>query len=123
MQNKEGIFSYHELHQLRDFCNDCAKEDKRIYEQRKKNSSYMPEDKKPEPFKKANSSSISYNNNKNGQNQGGHQIQNNSQGNIKGKKVNNHSYNSNYNNNGKMQFNYSKMNSDTFKNRVKMYEQ
>ena len=123
MQNKEGIFSYPELNQLKDFCNECAKEDRRIYEQRKKNSSYMPEDKKPQPIKNSNPPSYqvsnqSYNNNNYyGQNKGGYQVQNNYQGNAKSKNTNNN-YN---NNNNNMKFSNSMMNGDTFDKRLKMF--
>ena len=47
MKNKEGILSSHELNQLKDFCNNCAKEDKKIW-RKKKNPSYVPIDKKPD---------------------------------------------------------------------------
>ena len=123
MQNKEGIFSYPELNQLKDFCNECAKEDRRIYEQRKKNSAYMPEDKKPEAIKKPNPSSYqvsnqSYNNNNYyGQNNKDYQNQNNYQSNSKSKNTTNN----NYNNNNNMHFGHSMMNGDTFDKRVKMF--
>ena len=51
MQNKEGIFSFNELLKLKDFCNNCAKEDKEIHEKRKYNPSFVPKEKKPEPAK------------------------------------------------------------------------
>ena len=126
MQNKEGIFSFHELSQLKDFCNMCAKEDRKIYEQRKKNSYYKPEDKKTEPIKmsKPTSNQISYksnNNNKYGQNQVSYQIKYNYKGNGKEKKVNNFKNSNNYNY-GQKQSNNSKMNSETFKNRIKMFD-
>ena len=121
MQNKEGIFSYPELNQLKDFCNECEKEDRRIYEQRKKNSSYMPEDKKPQPIKNSNPPSYEvsnqdYNNNYYGQNNKNYQVQNNYQGNAKSKNTNN-----NYNNNNNMKFANSMMNGDTFDKRLKMF--
>ena len=122
MQNKEGIFSYPELNQLKDFCNECAKEDRRIYEQRKKNSSYMPEDKNSQIIKNSNPPSYqvsnqSYNNNNYyGQKSEGYQIQNNNQGNAKSKNTNN-----NYNNSNNIQFANSMMNGDTFDKRVKMF--
>ena len=125
MQNKEGIFSFHELSQLKDFCNKCAKEDRKIYEQRKKNSYYKPEDKKTEPIKisKPTSNQVPYksNNNKYGQNQVSHQIKYNYKGNAKEKKVNNFNYSNNHNY-GQKQSNNSKMNSETFKNRIKMFD-
>ena len=126
MQNKEGIFSFYEITQLRDFCNDCAKEDRRIYEERKKNASYMPEDNKSEPIKETNPPSYQISNNtyntnyKYENNNGGSETQYNYQGNETGYKISNNNYN--YNNN--MQYNYySQMNPNTFKNRVKMFEQ
>ena len=126
MQNKEGIFSFHELSQLKDFCNMCAKEDRKIYEQRKKNSYYKPEDKKTEPIKisKPTSNQVPYksnNNNKYGQNQVSYQIKYNYKGNAKEKKVNNFNYSNNHNY-GQKQSNNSKMNSETFKNRIKMFD-
>ena len=63
MQNKEGIFSFNELLKLKDFCNNCAKEDKKIHEKRKVNPSYVPEDKKPEPIKKMKAPSYQVSNN------------------------------------------------------------
>ena len=51
MKNKEGIFSFKELSKLKDFCNNCAKEDKEIHEKRKNNPFYAPKEKKPEPVK------------------------------------------------------------------------
>ena len=121
MQNKEGIFSYPELNQLKDFCYECAKEDRRIYEQRKKNSSYMPEDKKTQPIKNSNPPSYEvsnqdYNNNYYGPNNKNYQVQNNYQGNAKSKNTNN-----NYNNNNNMKFANSMMNGDTFDKRLKMF--
>ena len=65
MQNKEGIFSFNELLKLKDFCNNCAKEDKKIHEKRKVNPSYVPEDKKPEPIKKMKAPSYQVSNNNN----------------------------------------------------------
>ena len=126
MQNKEGIFSFHELSQLKDFCNMCAKEDRKIYEQRKKNSYYKPEDKKTETIKmsKPTSNQVSYkssNNNKYGKNQVSYQIKYNYKGNAKEKKVNNFNYSNNHNY-GQKQSNNSKMNSETFKNRIKMFD-
>ena len=68
MQNKEGIFSLHELNQLKNFCDNCAKEDKKIYEERKKNPSYVPIDKKPEiPSHKINNNKIGNKSNNNNQ--------------------------------------------------------
>ena len=32
MKNNEGIFSFQEFSTLKDFCNNCAKEDKEIHE-------------------------------------------------------------------------------------------
>ncbi len=110
MQNKEGIFSLPELSQLKDFCDNCAKEDRKIYEQRKKNSSFIPEDKKPEAIKKTNINS--YNNNKNN---------NKYKENIKVKSAYNNS-NNNINNKSQGQQNKSRMNPDTFKRRLKMFE-
>ena len=105
MQNKEGIFSLPELSQLKDFCDNCAKEDRKIYEQRKKNSSFIPEDKKPEAIKKTNINSY---NNKYKEN-------------IKVKSAYNNS-NNNINNKSQGQQNKSRMNPDTFKIRLKMFE-
>ena len=51
MKNNEGIFSFKELNKLKDFCNNCAKEDKEIHEKRKYNPSFVPKEKKPEPVK------------------------------------------------------------------------
>ena len=110
MQNKEGIFSLPELSQLKDFCDNCAKEDRKIYEQRKKNSSFIPEDKKPEAIKKTNINS--YNNNKNN---------NKYKENINVKSAYNNS-NNNINNKSQGQQNKSRMNPDTFKRRLKMFE-
>ena len=69
MQNKEGIFSLHELNQLKNFCDNCAKEDKKIYEERKKNPSYVPIDKKPEipSYKNINNNKIGNKSNNNNQ--------------------------------------------------------
>ncbi len=111
MQNKEGIFSLPELSQLKDFCDNCAKEDRKIYEQRKKNSSFIPEDKKPEAIKKTNINSYN-NNNKNN---------NKYKENIKVKSAYNNS-NNNINNKSQGQQNKSRMNPDTFKRRLKMFE-
>ena len=111
MQNKEGIFSLPELSQLKDFCDNCAKEDRKIYEQRKKNSSFIPEDKKPEAIKKTNINSYN-NNNKNN---------NKYKENIKVKSAYNNS-NNNINNKSQGQQNKSRMNPDTFKIRLKMFE-
>ena len=111
MQNKEGIFSLPELSQLKDFCDNCAKEDLKIYEQRKKNSSFIPEDKKPEAIKKTNINSYN-NNNKNN---------NKYKENIKVKSAYNNS-NNNINNKSQGQQNKSRMNPDTFKRRLKMFE-
>ena len=44
-----GVFSFQELDKLKDFCKDCAKENKEIEEKRKKDPSYVPEEKQPEP--------------------------------------------------------------------------
>ena len=87
---------------------------KGIISERKKNSSYMPEDKKPQPIKNSNPPSYEvsnqdYNNNYYGQNNKNYQVQNNYQGNAKSKNTNN-----NYNNN-------SMMNGDTFDKRLKMF--
>ena len=127
MQNKEGIFSFHELSQLKDFCNKCAEEDRKIFEQRKKNSFYKPEDKKPEPLKKAkplsNQVSHTSNNNKFIRNQINHQNNYNNKDKIKEKKVNNiKSNNSNNYNYNQKQSNNSKRISESFKNRIKMFE-
>ena len=111
MQNKEGIFSLPELSQLKDFCDNCAKEDRKIYEQRKKNSSFIPEDKKPEAIKKTNINSYN-NNNKNN---------NKYKENLKVKSAYNNS-NNNINNKSQGQQNKSRMNPDTFKRRLKMFE-
>ena len=111
MQNKEGIFSLPELSQLKDFCDNCAKEDRKIYDQRKKNSSFIPEDKKPEAIKKTNINSYN-NNNKNN---------NKYKENIKVKSAYNNS-NNNINNKSQGQQNKSRMNPDTFKRRLKMFE-
>ena len=111
MQNKEGIFSLPELSQLKDFCDNFAKEDRKIYEQRKKNSSFIPEDKKPEAIKKTNINSYN-NNNKNN---------NKYKENIKVKSAYNNS-NNNINNKSQGQQNKSRMNPDTFKRRLKMFE-
>ena len=126
MQNKEGIFSFYEISQLRDFCNDCAKEDRRIYEERKKNASYMTEYKESEPIKETNPPSYqisnnTYNSNYNYVNNNtGAQTQYNYKGNGQGYQISNNNYN--YNSN--MQFNYySKMDPNTFQNRVRMFEQ
>ena len=105
MQNKEGIFSLPELSQLKDFCDNCAKEDRKIYEQRKKNSSFIPEDKKPEAIKKTNINSFN----------------NKCKENIKVKSAYNNS-NNNINNKSQGQQNKSRMNPDTFKRRLKMFE-
>ena len=90
MQNKEGIFSFRELSQLKDFCNKCAEEDRKIFEQRKKNSFYKPENKKPEPLKEAkppsNQVSHTSNNNKFLKNQINHQNNYNNKDKIKEKK-------------------------------------
>ena len=51
MKNNEGIFSFQELSKLKDFCNNCAKEDKEIHEKRKYNPSFVPKEKKPDPVK------------------------------------------------------------------------
>ena len=99
MQNKEGIFSFSELSKLRDFCNDCAKEDKKIYEARKKNPSYVPKEEKPEPIKKTKMSSYKNNNN----NYGNAKIQKNY---INIPKSNNNS----------------KKYSESFQNKLKMFE-
>ena len=115
MHNNEGIFSFHELSQLRDFCNNCAKEDKRIHEQRKINSSYVPEDNEPKQIKKVTKTNNNKINNINKSNSNV-KIKNNYQENLKPKKVN-----VNYNDSHKHNYN-SKMNSDTFKNRLKMFE-
>ena len=127
MQNKEGIFSFHELSQLKDFCNKCAEEDRKIFEQRKKNSFYKPEDKKPEPLKKekppSNQVSHTSNNNKFIKNQINHQNNYNNKDKIKEKKVNNiKSNNSNNYNYNQKQSNNSKRISESFKNRIKMFE-
>ena len=111
MSNKEGIFSLPELSQLKDFCDNCAKEDRKIYEQRKKNSSFIPEDKKPEAIKKTNINSYN-NNNKNN---------NKYKENIKVKSAYDNS-NNNINNKSQGQQNKSRMNPDTFKRRLKMFE-
>ena len=108
MKNKEGIFSLPELSQLKDFCDNCAKEDRKIYEQRKKNSSFIPEDKKPEAIKKTNINSYNNNNKNNKEN-------------IKVKSAYNNS-NNNINNKSQGQQNKSRMNPDTFKRRLKMFE-
>ena len=52
---KRKIFEGFELDKLKDFCKNCAKEDKRIHEQRKNNPGQNiepfpePKKKKPEP--------------------------------------------------------------------------
>ena len=54
--NKGGggdVFSFQELDKLKDFCKDCAKENKEIYEKRKDDPSYVPEEKEPEPANQA----------------------------------------------------------------------
>ena len=51
MKNNEGIFSLQELSNLKEFCRNCAKEDKEIHEKRKYNPSFVPKEKKPEPVK------------------------------------------------------------------------
>ena len=127
MQNKEGIFSFNELSQLKDFCNKCAEEDRKIFEQRKKNSFYKPENKKPEPLKEAKppSNQVSHtgNNNKFVKNQINHQNNYNNKDKIKEKKVNNiKSNNSNNYNYNQKQSNNSKRISESFKNRIKMFE-
>ena len=111
MHNNEGIFSFHELSQLRDFCNNCAKEDKRIHEQRKINSSYVPEDNEQEQIKKDNNQNNNKINNIN-KNNTNVKIKNNYQENVKQKK----------NNINIKKQNNLKMKSDTFKQRLKMFE-
>ena len=106
MQNKEGIFSSHELSQLKDFCDNCAKEDKKIYEERKKNPSYIPKDEKPGPNEKSKISSY-----KNDNNNGNAKIQKNY---INATKSNNHNIPKSNNN--------SKQFSESFQKKLKMYE-
>ena len=60
MKNKEGIFSFQELSKLKDFCNNCAKEDKKIHEKRKNNPSYVPEEKSQNQLNKKKYLQIKY---------------------------------------------------------------
>ena len=131
MQNKEGIFSFQELSKLKDFCNNCAKEDKEIHEKRKNNPYYVPKEKKPEPTKqkkmplnqvsnKGTKNAINRNKiNYNSQNSGNMFIKHNFLKNIDDKDIEiilNHKPNFKNPNNG------SKVMSGSFKNRVKMFE-
>ena len=132
MENNEGIFSLQEFSQLKDFCNNCAKEDKAIHEKRKYNPSYIPKEKKPEPVKpkkiplnnKSNKVSKDIKNkNKinyyNSQYNGSNYIKNNFLKNIDDKDIEiilNHKPNFKNPNNGP------KITSNSFKNRVNMFE-
>ena len=125
MQNKEGIFSLPELSQLKEFCDNCAIEDRKIYEQRK-NGTYIPEDKKPEPIKKQNVNTYQYNNNNYNYNNYNNNNNKYSQ-NYGNKKIQNVNYNNNYNNNNYNYNNYQqqskcRMNPDTFERRLRMFE-
>ena len=131
MKNKEGIFSFQELSKLKDFCNNCAKEDKKIHEKRKNNPFYIPEEKKPEPVKQKKIPSnqvpnkgikgMNYKNKINNKsfNNGDIIIKNNCLKNVDDKDIRiilNHNpsfKNPNYN---------SKVKSGNFKNRVNMFE-
>ena len=130
MKNNEGIFSYQELSKLKDFCNNCAKEDKEIHEKRKYNPSFVPKEKKPEPTKqkKIFSNQVSnkgtkdtYNKNKinYSQSSGNKFIKHNFLKNVDDKDIEvilNHKPNFNNPNNGP------KIKTDSFKNRVNMFE-
>ncbi len=51
-KTKNAIFSGNELDKLKDFCKNCAEEDKKIHEQRKIDADYVvpePEEPKPSP--------------------------------------------------------------------------
>ena len=122
MQNKEGIFSFNELLKLKDFCNNCAKEDKKIHEKRKNNPSYVPEEKKPEPVKqrKVPSNQLSNKGIKNKINNNGDIIiKRNFLKNVDDKDI---KIILNHNPSFKKTSNNSKMKSDSFKNRVNMFE-
>ena len=122
MKNKEGIFSFQELSKLKDFCNNCAKEDKKIHEKRKNNPSYVPEEKKPEPVKqrKVPSNQLSNKGIKNKINNNGDIIiKRNFLKNVDDKDI---KIILNHNPSFKKTSNNSKMKSDSFKNRVNMFE-
>ena len=122
MRNNEGIFSFQELSKLKDFCNNCAKEDKKIHEKRKNNPSYVPEEKKPEPVKqrKVPSNQLSNKGIKNKINNNGDIIiKRNFLKNVDDKDI---KIILNHNPSFKKTSNNSKMKSDSFKNRVNMFE-
>ena len=130
MKNKEGIFSFQELSKLKDFCNNCAKEDKEIHEKRKYNPSFVPKEKKPEPAKQKKiflnqvsnkgTKDTNYKNKINyGQSSGNKFIKHSFMKNIDDKDIEvilNHKPSFNNPNNG------SKIKPDSFKNRVNMFE-
>ena len=122
MKNKEGIFSFQELSKLKDFCNNCAKEDKKIHEKRKNNPSYVPEEKKPEPVKqkKVPTNQVSNKGIKNNINNNGDIIiKRNFLKNVDDKDIR---IILNHNPTFKKPSNNSKMKSDSFKNRLNMFE-
>ena len=127
MKNKEGMFSFQELSKLKDFCNKCAKEDKKIHEKRKNNPYYAPEEKKPEPAKQKkipSNKSIKETNNRNkinnyNPNNGGMFVKNNCLKNVDDKDI---QIILNHNPSLKNQNNDSKKKVDSFKNRVNMFE-
>ena len=132
MQNKEGIFSFQELSKLKDFCDNCAKEDKKIHEKRKNNPFYTPEEEKPAPVKQKKIPSYQVSNkgikstnyknkiNNNRQNNGENMfIKQNFLKNIDDKDIN---IILNHNPTFKNPSNSSKVKSDSFKNRVNMFE-